>query len=473
MRRLSFAILLLLGSVGASTADERPHILYINADDLGVMDVGYRDPRFHTPNIDRLVREGLSFTEAYAPAANCAPSRACVHSGQWGPRHGVYTVGSSERGKPAHRRLVPVKNARHLPPSVVTMAEALQSAGYRTAHFGKYHIGADPTADGFDINVGGDSGGSPSGGYYSPWTKGPMKAWSDSVLAGTHRIDVFVREAVRLIEEPGGKPLFLHFSPYLVHSPLTPVPEHLARYEGGPLNATYASMVSKFDEAVGRLLKALDDRGQADQTLVLFSSDNGGIAAVNAQTPYRAGKGSYYEGGVRVPLVVRWPSVINAGSQSQTPVTTLDLYPTFLEAADADVPDGVVLDGRSLLPQLTGQGDAPARTHFWHFPVYLQAYSAGRDNGRDPLFRTRPGSTVRHGRWKLHEYFEDDRVELYDLTDDPGERTDLSESQPERAAELLRELHDWRSAVEAPVPVRPNAAFDPAAEARARSRYEN
>ena len=207
-------------------------------------------------DIDRLVTEGMNFEQAYAPAANCAPSRACVHSGQWGARHGVYTVSSSERGKAEYRKIIPVKNRHHLPPEIYTMAEALKDGGYRTIHLGKYHIGEDPLQDGFEVNVGGDQRGGPSaGGYYSPWEKGPMKKWSDSV-------------------------------PYLVHTPLTPVPEYVDHYKDTGLNATYASMVEKFDWAVGKLLAALDEKGLAENTLVVFCSDNGGIAAFHSQAAY-------------------------------------------------------------------------------------------------------------------------------------------------------------------------------------------
>ena len=191
-----FAFLVSAGLVSAS-----PNILYINADDLGVMDVGYNNSKFRTPHLDRLAAEGLVFENGYAPAANCAPSRACVHSGQWGARHGVYTVGTSERGKSAYRKLIPTKNRIHLPGEVVTMAEALRAGGYRTIHLGKYHIGEDPLQDGFEVNIGGDhTGGPKGGGYFSPWKGGSMEAWSDTVPEKTHRIDIFAEEAVRFIE---------------------------------------------------------------------------------------------------------------------------------------------------------------------------------------------------------------------------------------------------------------------------------
>ena len=418
--KLALTILTAALLTTATGLAEKPHILYINADDLGVMDVGYNGGGFHTPHLDRIAQEGMIFSQAYAPAANCAPSRACVHSGKWGSRHGVFTVGSSERGDGKTRKLVPVANTQHLAPSIVTMAEALKMGGYKTIHLGKYHIGKDPLEEGFDVNVGGDSTGSPASGYYPPWKNGSMKSWSEKVEADTHRIEIYVKEALRFMESHREEPMFIHFSPYLVHTPLTKVPEYVDLYDDSPISPVYGSMVTKFDEAVGHLLDALDKWELTENTLIVFSSDNGGIAAVHSQKPHRAGKGSYYEGGVREPMVMRWPAVIQAGSTCDELVNTLDLYPTFLAAAALPVPDGVELDGVSLVPLMRQEGEWNEIPQFWHFPVYLQAYNGKLDDARDPLFRTRPGSAVRSGDWKLHEYFEDSAVELYNLAEDPG-----------------------------------------------------
>jgi len=445
---------------GILYANERPNILYINADDLGVMDVGYNNPLFLTPNIDRLADEGMVFTEAYAPAANCAPSRACVHSGQWGPRHGVYTVGGSERGKATTRKLIPVKNTKSLPPEMITMAEALKAGGYRTIHAGKYHVSRDPLQDGFDVNIGGDHTGSPAGGYYSPWKRGSMQEWSDTVPPNTHRIDVYVREVKKFIQENKGEPLFIHFSPYLVHTPITAVPEYLDHYQGKINNPKYGSMVEKFDEAVGSVLASLEEEGLAENTLVVFCSDNGGIADIQSQAPYRAGKGSYYEGGVREPMIMRWPGKIKAGSTTDEIVNSIDFYPTFLEAAGLPIPEGKILDGYSLMPLMLQTGGWDSKVQYWHFPIYLQAYSKENDDGRDPLFRTRPGSTLRVGKWKLHEYFEDGGIELYDLSADPGERNDLSKEFPEKTKELHAMMLEWRDRTDAPVPTELNPKYE-------------
>ena len=453
----------------AAAADQRPHIVYINADDLGVRDVGSVEAAFRTPHIDRLAEQGVVFANAYAPAANCAPSRACVLSGQWTPRHGVYTVRNSDRGRAATRRLVPTPNRIFLSPETVTLAEHLRGAGYRTIHLGKYHIGRDPLADGFDVNVGGDESGSPAGGYDSPWETSAMAAWDGTVDHPTHRADVFAREAAAFLREHAAadRPLFVHFAPYLVHTPLTLVPEHADGYAEAGIDPRYGSMVTKLDEAVGAVLAALDESGLAESTLVVFSSDNGGVAAIHSQRPFRGGKGSYYDGGIREPLIVRWPARVAGGRTLDEVVGTLDLFPTLLDAAGIALPTGESApDGASLLPLLTGEGTWRPRPLFWHFPVYLQAYAGAKDDARDPLFRTRPGSAMRDGRWKLHEYFEDGAIELYDLAADPGERTDLAAAMPDRAAALHRQLIAWRERTGAPVPTEPNPKFDAAAERR-------
>lgn len=459
--RCFFYALVILGVTTVDgAAAEKPNILYINADDLGVMDVGYNDPLFRTPHIDRLAKEGMVFTSAYAPAANCAPSRASVLSGQWAPRHGIYTVGTSERGSAKTRRLIPIQNGHFLSPDVVTMAEALKKGGYRTIHLGKYHIGKDPLHDGFDINVGGDGSGGPAGGYYSPWKTGAMKKWTDEVDDHTHRVDVFAKEAVNFMSINRSEPMFIHFAPYLVHSPLTAVPDYVDGYERSDINAKYASMVEKIDEAIGKVLAGLDRLGLSDTTLVVFSSDNGGVAAVHSQRPLRGGKGSYYEGGIREPLVMRWPGKILPNTTCDESVNTIDLYPTFLAAAGLDLPPSVVLDGVSLVPLMTGSDDWQPTPQFWHFPVYLQAYDGTKDDARDPLYRTRPGSAMRSGQWKLHEFFEDGALELYDLSSDPGERHNLAATLPEQTAALHAQLVQWREQTGAPVPMQPNLKFN-------------
>lgn len=465
-RRVIAAILTAL-TFSAGAANTRPNIIYINADDLGVMDVGYNSDRYRTPNLDRLAKEGMVFTEAYAPSANCAPSRACVISGQYGPRHGVYTVMNSDRGKAQHRKLIPIKNTQHLADEMLTLPEVLKAGGYTTIHLGKWHLGEDPCSQGFDYNVGGGTSGSPYGGYFVPF-KGPMAKYNE-LGKGTHSGDIFADKAIEFLKEHGDEPFFMHMAYYLVHSPIQPVPGMVDKYKADEdVNAAYASMIEKMDESIGRIISQLDAMGLRENTLVLFTSDNGGVCKTSSQKPYRAGKGSYFEGGIREPMWVRWPTKVKAGTTCDVPVCGIDFFPTFLGAAGLEVPKGKELDGESLMSLLTGKDDFPGRPLFWHFPIYLQKYGGVDDDAHDPLFRTRPGSAMRLGKWKLHEYFEDGRLELYDLDADIGERTNLAAKMPGKAKELHTILKAWRKATDAPVPTEPNPKYDEAADSTAR-----
>ncbi len=457
---IKYGMVALMIGVGSATA--KPNIIYINADDLGVMDVGFNSNRYNTPNIDQLRAEGMLFTDAYAPAANCAPSRACVMSGQYSPRHGVYTVGSSERGKPTQRKIIPTKNTMHLQADNLTMAGALQAGGYKTIHLGKWHVSEDPLPFGFDVNIGGGANGGPyGGGYFSPFPKGPMKPFSDRYPKGTHRVDIFADQAIKFMRVNKENPFFVHMAYYSVHTGLQAVPEFIGKYDNSKVHAVYASMIEKMDQGIGKILDELDALGLRENTLVLFCSDNGGIRKISHQDPYRSGKGSYFEGGIREPLVVRWPGNVKPNSTCKVPVMATDFYPTFLEVADLPIPKNKVLDGESLVPLLKEKGGFPERTLFWHFPIYLQQYGGVEDDAHDPLFRTRPGSALRQGKWKLHEYFEDGRIELYDLEADIGERTNLAETHPEKAAELYKQLKEWQAEIKAPIPTELNLKYDP------------
>ena len=447
--------------VCTSVVTAQPNIIYINADDFGVMDVGFNNSKYHTPNIDRLRAEGMLFTNAYAPASNCAPSRASVFSGQYGPRHGVYTVGTSARGEVIDRKLIPIKNTVHLAPEIETLSEVLQAGGYRTIHLGKWHLGMDPTEQGFDVNVGGYNMGGPKGGYYLP-IQGQAKVaeFNDDYPAGTHIADVFADQAVMFIRSHREEPFFVHMAYYLIHTPLQAVPEMVDKY-GGRRNrwAIYASMVEKMDESIGKILAELDTQGLREDTLVLFCSDNGAHSDISSQAPHRSGKGSYFEGGIREPLVVRWPGRVAPGATCDVPVMGIDFFPTFIDAAGIAAPKGKILDGLSLLPLLSQSGAIEERSLFWHFPVYLQAYAGKADDSHDPLFRTRPGSALRQGKWKFHEYFEEGRLELYDLEADPGERKNLVSLYPQKTTELHQLMKAWRSELQAPIPTKLNPKF--------------
>ncbi|MEK9773768.1 MAG: sulfatase, partial [Opitutae bacterium] len=323
MKIFRLLLLLLLGTIHSHAS---VNVIYLNADDLGVMDVGFMGSKiYHTPNLDRLAKEGMIFTEAYAPAANCAPSRAACFSGQWASRTGVYTVGTSERGAARDRMLIPTPNRLHLKEEVVTMAEEFKRAGYRTAQVGKWHLGEDPTTQGIDINIAGNTRGAPSS-YFSPYKNPDLKDGPK----GEYLTDRLTDEAIQILKRFKEDPFFLYFPFYTIHTPLQGRPDLKKKYASrGNKLSDYAAMVECLDENIGRLLAALDELGLAENTIVLFSSDNGGIRKLSKQDPWRAGKGSYYEGGIRVPLTVRWPEVVKSGSICSVPVTGLDFYPTF------------------------------------------------------------------------------------------------------------------------------------------------
>ena len=465
---LTFGFLLCLMPGWASAADtpaRKPNIIYINADDLGWTDLACQGSKFYkTPHLDKLASQGMVFTNAYAPSANCAPSRACCMTGQYPPRHGIYTVGSSDRGRSADRKLIPTKNTMMLAEAHITIAEAMKASGYVTCHVGKWHLGRNPKTQGFDVNIAGCQWGSPSGGgYHSPY-KYPNCVQKKQ---GEYLTDRLGMEAVSFIEANKDKPFFLHFATHSVHTPIQGKAQLVAQYSNAATsdahkNATYAAMVHSLDENVGRIMTKLDELDLARNTLVLFTSDNGGVWKISKQWPLRAGKGAYYEGGIREPLFVRWPGKIQSGSKCDVPVSGIDFFPTFLEAARAQKPHGKILDGVSLMPLLTQSATIKDRALFWHFPIYLQAYvKNGPVETRDRKFRTRPGSVIRYGDWKLHEYFEDGGLELYNLKDDISEKTNLAGKNPEKVMELHNMLRAWRKETGAPVPTKLNPKYKP------------
>ncbi|NWK55037.1 sulfatase [Verrucomicrobiaceae bacterium N1E253] len=455
--------------VQASTADDRkgaqavtpPNIIYINIDDLGWADLGYNGSTFYeTPNIDRFASQSMNFTNGYAPAANCAPSRACCLTGQWTPRHGVYTVNNSDRGKASTRKLIPTKNTLHISNDNPTIGDALKAGGYHTATMGKWHVTKDPLKNGFDINIGGTQAGGPyNGGYHSPFKYPNL----EEKEPGVYLTDRLTDEAIRYVSDTSKRPFFLYLPYFAIHTPIQGKKEKIEHFKkkikpgSGQKNPEYAAMISSLDDNIGRLMKTLDEQGLSDNTLVIFTSDNGGVYKLSQQKPLRAGKGAYYEGGIREPFLIRWPAKVKAG-KNPTPVVGIDFFPTLLDAAKVKPPKGKVLDGLSLLPELTGSGKLASRALYWHFPIYLQG---GNSDCQDGIFRTRPGSAIRHGDWKLIEYFENGDLELYNLAKDEGEQKNLASSHPEKTQELLGMLKSWRKQTKAPVPSQLNPKFKP------------
>lgn len=461
--------LIALASLGCLSvvADERPNIVFIMADDLGYTDLGVTGSDYYlTPNLDKLASESMVFNAAYANCANCAPTRAALMSGMYAPRTGVYTVGNSDRGKASDRVLIPTQNKDTLAADFVTIAEVLKDAGYTTAHMGKWHLGAGETGplnQGFDINVGGGHNGHPKS-FFSPYKNIDIP---DSPK-GEYLTDRLTREAADFIgkQKAADKPFFLYLPLYTVHTPIQPEKKRIAaaesREKGQYHNkANYAAMVEGMDHYIGRVLNALDEHGVADNTIVVFTSDNGGHGGYTDQHPLRGSKGMFYEGGIRVPLIVKFPGVTKAGATSDEPVVLLDFYPTFAEAGKAKLPTTQPVDGVSLLPVLRdSQASLDREAIYFHFPCYLQGYSGGEGaEAQRPPWRATPCSVIRSGDWKLIKYFETGEVELFNLANDPGEQNDLSTKEVVKTIELTTLLKVWHKQTNAPIPTEKNPKY--------------
>jgi arylsulfatase A-like enzyme len=442
-----------------------PNIVFILADDLGWTDLGCFGSRYYeTPNIDRLCQQGMKFTQAYTNGPNCAPTRASLMSGQYTPRHGIYTVATGARGLEKFRKMIPAENQQNLPLEEVTIAAALKNSGYATAMFGKWHLGE--TAEYHPSRRGFDQALVSMGRHFNFRTNPPTNVDGDTYLA-----DFLTDQSVRFIDQNKARPFFLYLPHFAVHVPHEAKKELISKYEkkqpaGGHHSPVYAAMIESLDQSVGRILDKLDELQLAGNTIVIFFSDNGGVGGYEAagvpakgitgNAPLRGGKGMLYDGGIRVPLIVRWSGNVQPGSVCDEPVIGLDFYPTFLELAGASAPPGHTLDGRSLSPLLQSAGKARLNREamFWHFPGYLEA---GADTGN---WRTTPAGAVRSGNYKLVEFFEDGHVELYNLKEDVGETRDLARKMPEKASELHGKLKAWRQAIRAPMPT-PNPAYQP------------
>ncbi len=452
----------------AQTA-ERPNVLFIFLDDYGWRDCSYMGSDFYeTPHIDRLASQGMIFTSAYSCSANCAPARASLLSGQYTPRHEIYNVGTSLRGNPKTSKLKHIPGTDTLRRDIKTWAHCIQQAGYETASMGKWHLSKDPIPYGFDVNVGGSHSGSPPRGYYPPHPNIPSLQDSPKDEYLTDRL---TDEALQFIEKNQEKPWFLYLTHFAVHTPLQGKQELVDKYDAkakGALHdsAVMAAMIESVDEGVGRLTAKLDELGLTEKTAIVFFSDNGGYGPATSMAPLKGYKGTYYEGGIREPFFVKWPGKVPAGAKCDESIIAVDLYPTFCEMTGAKLPADQPLDGVSLFPLLEGSDNLASRALYWHFPAYLQSYQRTNEQ-RDPLFRSRPCSIIRFGDYKLHEYFEDGDLELYNLKEDIGESTNLAESMPAKTKELHQKLKAWRKAIAAPVPSVPNPRYDAKFEAAA------
>lgn len=459
----------LLGTA-AFAASEKPNILFIFLDDFGWKDTSYMGSDFYeSPNIDKLASEGMVFTNAYSASANCAPARACMLSGQYTPRHEIYNVGTGPRGNPKHSRLKHIPGVDILDTSIRTWAQQIQASGYKTAMMGKWHLSDDPLPYGFDINVGGTHSGSPPSGYYPPHPNIPSL---EGLPEDSYLTDYLSDQADAFIRSNKDNPWMLYLTHFAVHTPLDAKKELVAKYEAkakGELHdhVEMATMIQSVDDGIGKIQATLDELGLTDNTIVIFFSDNGGYGPATDMDPLKGYKGTYYEGGIRVPFFVKWPGVVAPGQESSEPIIGVDVYPTLCEMTGATLPSGQSLDGVSLVSLFKGETqNLGNRALYWHFPAYLQSYAV-TDEQRDILFRSRPCSIIRVGDWKLHQYFEDGGLELYNLRDDIGETRNLAKSMNEKTSELLARLEGWREGIGAPVPTERNPRFDAAAEAEA------
>ncbi len=450
---LSLALALLVGAGDRALAARKPNIVYILADDLGWTDTAtYGSKYYETPNIDRLATQGLKLTR-YHNCQNCQPTRAALMTGQYGPRTGVYTVGGIGRFEWEGRPLRPVDNVTELPLDRVTIAQQLKAAGYATAMFGKWHLGNEgehhPAKRGFDEAI-------VSMGKHFDFVTSPKVDYPK----GQYLADFLTDKAVDFIQRHKEVPFYLYLPHFAVHSPHNAKPELIDRFKpkppvAGHNNPTYAAMIASVDESVGRVMKALDEFGLADNTVLIFSSDNGGVGgyeregikgggSITDNTPLRSGKGSLYEGGIRDPFIVRWPGVTKPGSTCDVPTIHVDVFPTLLEIAGAPKPQQV-LDGESMVALFRDPGASLQREAIYqHFPGYL-----GAGGG---TWRTTPVALIEVGDWKLMEFMEDKRAELYNLKADIGEQHNLAAANPEKAKELLDKLHSWQQAIKAPMP---------------------
>jgi len=454
---LTILIALLLAPLASLHAAEaakpasKPNILFILADDLGWTDGGCFGSNFYeTPNIDRLATQGMRFTDNYSACTVCSPSRAAIITGQYPAR---LHLTDFIPGKVHTKAKLSVPDwTMHLPLEVPNLAKTLKSAGYATANIGKWHLGEAafwPEKQGFDLNIAGcDMGHPPS--YFSPYkiptlTEGPQ---------GEFLSDRLTNEAIKFIEQNKDRPFFVYLPHYAVHHPVMAKPEVIAKYKSkvdpkAPhKRPEYAGLIESVDDSVGRLLAKLEELKLSENTVVIFTSDNGGLATITTNLSLRAGKGSAYEGGVRVPLIIKWPGVTKPGSLCHTPVIGVDFYPTLL-AMTGVMPSPGVVDGENIEPLLRQSGSMKRDAIYWHYPHYHQTGGT-------------PHGAIREGDFRLVEFYEDNHVELYNLKEDIGETNDLAAALPEKTAALRQKLHDWRQHVDAQMPT-PNPKYDPKA----------
>lgn len=434
-----------IGGSASSGSGKKPNILLIMIDDLGWMDLHCQgNDRLDTPNIDKLASNGMRFTDFYSAAPVCSPTRASIMTGQSPARLGL-TNHAPDRASfaPKNARLLSADMISYVPLEQVTIAERLKEGGYATGFFGKWHLSAKkkgekgpeeaelrPEHQGFDVNVGGcDYGGPPT--YFDPYRIPAIK----DRRKGEYLPDRLADETIEFIRTHRDEPFFVALWNYTVHWPMEAPEDLVEKYEKrlgpGLKDARYGAMIEAMDTSMGRVFAVLDELNLAENTLVIFASDNGGYGGVSDMRPLRECKGYLYEGGIRVPLIVRWPGVVKANSTCRTPVVSTDFYPTLLDAASLPRESDKILDGESIMPLLKRKGRLRRKAIYFHYPNY--AFHGGN----------RLGGAIREGDYKLIKYYDDNSVELYNLAEDLSEKNNLAEKMPEKAAKLKKKLEAW------------------------------
>ena len=468
------ALCVFITAAPALDAAKQTNFLFFLGDDMGWADIGANGSTYHeTPNIDRLARSGMRFTQGYAAGSVCSPTRASIMTGRHPVRVDITDWIPGQANRPANPLLHP-EDRSHLPLEEITIAEALKEHGYQTFFAGKWHLGDKgqwPTDQGFDINIGGHHRGSPPGGYYGPWSNPTLKA----KRKGEYLTERLTEESVKFLEERDqAKPFLLYLSYYNIHTPIQAYKKHIDHYQSKAAkafegktptepehegtnrlrqdNPALATMVAAVDDSVGVLLAKLTELKLDENTVVIFFSDNGGLSTLQrgrfgpgCNLPLRAGKGWLYEGGVREPTIIRAPGVTQPGSVSHKPMVSMDFFPTMLDLAGRPLQPKRHIDGQSLMPQLKGN-DSGMRTFYWHYPHYHGS-------------AWKPGASIRAGDWKLIEFYHYKNFELYNLADDPGERQNLAKAKPAEAKRLRAKLAAWQKRMGAKMPT-PNSDYE-------------
>ena len=458
-RFVALFLLLWMPLAAANGDQEKLNVVLILADDLGWTDLACFGSDLHeTPHLDRLAQTGMRFTQSYSACTVCSPTRAALLTGKYPAR--LHITDWIPGAMPDNPKLLVPDWTKHLPHEETTLAELFKSAGYSTASIGKWHLGGEeyyPEKQGFDLNLAGTDKPQPPR-FLAPWNIPTLSEGRD----GEYLTDRLGEEAVNFIRKNRNRPFFLYLPHFAVHTPIQGRPDLVKKYRekleapfrtGQPRqhkNAAYAAMVESLDSAVGAVMRTLEELQISDRTIVVFTSDNGGriTAGTTSNHPLRYGKASAYEGGVRVPLILRWPGATRPESQSSHPVITMDLFSTLVDACRLTQPKST--DGLSLRPLIEGSDRLAERDLMWHYPHH-QHYQLGG---------TMPYAAIRRGRYKLIEFYNDQHVELYDLESDIGERTDLAATLPEQSEALRTRLHQWQQAIGAQMPTA-NPLYDP------------